>query len=403
LSKKQQQILATHYTHGMTVTQIGKEIGLAQQTVSQHVQYALKILRKKAKSEGLLAFIVPWNWNMNVFAKVIAMNKVRFMIVFILLLSITVLVLFFLNNNLEQKGDKIISMDVPLKRSIYPKNKGKNVSPLQIPEIADTNNIESDDKNNVVSKYVVETLGDFFKKIGSSRIVEIKGKGFEFSHNPSMNARYVTVKKDGFEFEGKDLKSKHVYRGHIMIPNATLSRHGIMIRGVKNLVIRAESPYFNFFNPNCQESVMTFVDCENVTVENLNIGHSISASGCEGNVIELYNCKKMTINKCILFGCGVIGIVARKVTDFMIVNSTIEDCSAYVINLKECENVTFSNCLIQKNKKNGYLLHLTGCKKVLFHRGEISENKAKNLILNKESEVKFFDVFNQYDVENDFK
>jgi len=86
LTQKQQQILNMKYYQDMTATQIGKEIGMANQTVSHNIASALTTLRKKAKSQGLLSLLLPWNWGRRV-ANIFVMNRVTEVITIVLVLG----------------------------------------------------------------------------------------------------------------------------------------------------------------------------------------------------------------------------------------------------------------------------------------------------------------------------
>jgi hypothetical protein len=50
------------------------------------------------------------------------------------------------------------------------------------------------------------------------------------------------------------------------------------------------------------------------------MGHDPRADGCTGDVLILRNCEDVSISNCVLFGCGLNGLVAR-----------------------DCANVTFSD------------------------------------------------------------
>jgi len=95
LSEKQRQVLNMRYYQNMTVTQIGKELGITQQTASHHINMALKTLRKKAKSQGLLAILLPWNWDLKTAMRVVEMGgKTKVFIIVI----VTFLFLFIWNS-----------------------------------------------------------------------------------------------------------------------------------------------------------------------------------------------------------------------------------------------------------------------------------------------------------------
>jgi len=77
LSQKQQQILNMKYYQNMTVTQIGKKLGITHQAVSQHITLALKVFRKRARSQGLLVALLPWNWDYFLSMQVVVVSKIK--------------------------------------------------------------------------------------------------------------------------------------------------------------------------------------------------------------------------------------------------------------------------------------------------------------------------------------
>jgi len=86
LSEKHRQVLNMRYYQKMTVTQIAKELGITQPTASHHISMALKIMRKRARSQGLLAFLLPWNWGKQI-TEIVVMNKITQVVVAVLVLG----------------------------------------------------------------------------------------------------------------------------------------------------------------------------------------------------------------------------------------------------------------------------------------------------------------------------
>ena len=74
LPQKQKKILDMKYNQDLTLTQIGKELGITRQSVSHHINMALKTLRHEAKTRGMLAYLFPWNWDKRIM-EIIALNK----------------------------------------------------------------------------------------------------------------------------------------------------------------------------------------------------------------------------------------------------------------------------------------------------------------------------------------
>jgi len=77
LSEKQRQVLNMRYYQGLTVTQIGIKLGITQPTASHHINAALKILRKRAKSKGLLAILLPLDLRLKDISKGVIMSQFK--------------------------------------------------------------------------------------------------------------------------------------------------------------------------------------------------------------------------------------------------------------------------------------------------------------------------------------
>lgn len=93
-------------------------------------------------------------------------------------------------------------------------------------------------------------------------------------------------------------------------------------------------------------AVFRFENCNSLKLNSFTCGHTQIGS-CEGNVIDLYNCKNVGIYGMDIFGCGVYGIGAYDGSkDIRVFNSVIHDCSfgIYVFG-KNIGKATFANCL----------------------------------------------------------
>jgi len=76
LTEKQRKILNMKYHQEMTITHIGKELGISKQTVSEHIAKAICKLRGKARSQGLLSVLMFWKWNFKMIKDFILLNAV---------------------------------------------------------------------------------------------------------------------------------------------------------------------------------------------------------------------------------------------------------------------------------------------------------------------------------------
>lgn len=157
------------------------------------------------------------------------------------------------------------------------------------------------------------------------------------------------------------------------------------ITNIQNLTIEGKGEkYVDFITADLYASVIQLKNCENVVIRNLNIGHVPDQDGCQGNVVEITESKNITIDKCIMFGCGINGLELYQVQDFNCKNSYIKECSQSILALGTSKNVLFENCNFADNEGNEIC---TGnCDKVEF------KNCA---IIGKES-IPFFSDSDQY-------
>jgi len=87
LSDRQKQILDMKYYKGMTMVNIGNELGITNQAVSQHVTNAISKLQRKARSQGLLNLLLPWKWNYKAVIDLIVLNRVTEVVALMLFLG----------------------------------------------------------------------------------------------------------------------------------------------------------------------------------------------------------------------------------------------------------------------------------------------------------------------------
>ena len=97
-------------------------------------------------------------------------------------------------------------------------------------------------------------------------------------------------------------------------------------------------------------TVFTFRDCENVILGNLTLGHT-ETGRCEGNVLDFYGCRNISMSAMDLYGCGYYGIGAFKGTgELYVYSSTIRDCSGGSMNIYEADGkLEFHNCWFENN------------------------------------------------------
>ena len=96
------------------------------------------------------------------------------------------------------------------------------------------------------------------------------------------------------------------------------------------------------------DEVMMFYDCKNVTLSGLTLGHDVpQEAGCSSGVINAGN-TDLTIVGCDIFGCGVNGLTLYGGTTTMR-DSTIRDCSDYILEVGNGTSAAFQNCVFSGN------------------------------------------------------
>lgn len=100
----------------------------------------------------------------------------------------------------------------------------------------------------------------------------------------------------------------------------------IVVENVSNMTITGDA---EIVIENIYSDVLTFRDCENITLSGLKIGHlePLEEYSCEGAVLNLENCSGVTVEKCSLYGCGAVGLQTSGVTELNINECKIYDCS----------------------------------------------------------------------------
>ncbi len=90
--------------------------------------------------------------------------------------------------------------------------------------------------------------------------------------------------------------------------------------------------------------VLSFRNCENLTLSGFTAGHTKEPGSCSGGVLNLQNCNQVTLEKMRLYGCGVLGIQAFQCATLNILRTEIYDCSQGGANFFQCDGIRFVDC-----------------------------------------------------------
>ncbi len=176
------------------------------------------------------------------------------------------------------------------------------------------------------NEHIVNSIDGLLRSIGSNRRIYLEPGDYDLTSasdygkqdaSPYMEWRAVN---DGYE---------------------------LVIRDVENLQIAGYSAdRVQLTTQPRYADVITYVNCENVSVTGMTLGHSQAPGECSGGVLQLTQSKEIAVQDCGLFGCGIFGVYAENCQDIAVTNTEIHDCSEGAGRFYECKNVTFTDCNI---------------------------------------------------------
>lgn len=112
---------------------------------------------------------------------------------------------------------------------------------------------------------------------------------------------------------------------------------GLRISGKKNKDIELQA------EPRAAD-VIKFENCENITINNMTMGHTPDKGQCIGDVLEFDACENIELNEVDLYGCGAYGINATDTENLVVNDSIIRDCSYGMIWYTGCSDAEFNSC-----------------------------------------------------------
>ena len=144
------------------------------------------------------------------------------------------------------------------------------------------------------------------------------------------------------------------------------------IAGFSNLTIEGEGEMAGIIVQPRYAYVLSFFNCQNITLRNLTLGHT-DEGNCEGGVVRLAQCTTTVIEGCDLYGCGTEGIGAERSTDLLCKNTIIRDCSYQIMTLQHCKDFLFTECEFY-NCREFTLLNINYCENTTLQSCRIRDN-----------------------------
>jgi len=137
----------------------------------------------------------------------------------------------------------------------------------------------------------------------------------------------------------------------------------ILISNVSNLKIIGKGTARVLVDP-LYTWVMKFYMCNNITLDNYTLGHTLGGS-CTGGVIYLDSCKNVKVTNCKMFGSGTYGMGIYNTENVTVEKCDIYKCTYGLLQLSNSTNLLFTHTRFRETGEFD-LISITGCKTVAF-------------------------------------
>ena len=171
----------------------------------------------------------------------------------------------------------------------------------------------------------VNTVDEFLKALGPDRTILLEGESFDLSTASNYGG----------------VGSKYYYwaESHDGPALIITDVSGLTIRGAdgdpKAVTLAAVPRYAN---------VLAFRDCENISLSDFTAGHTKEPGSCSGGVLYFSNCHGIDLDRCRLYGCGILGLDCDGCTGVAVRDCEIYECSQGAVHLARTDGVRFLNC-----------------------------------------------------------
>ena len=151
---------------------------------------------------------------------------------------------------------------------------------------------------------------------------------------------------------------------------------GLQLLGQGQVSILAEPRY---------AEVLSFVDCRDLRLAGLTLGHTREPGVCAAGVLSCSDCDDVTVEACRLFGCGSVGLTASNCRKLILQACRIDGCSSGAVEAYGSRDLRFVDCQLCDNGQNkdsaGYeLLSVDRCRDLALVNCEIRGNRVQRIL-----------------------
>lgn len=221
---------------------------------------------------------------------------------------------------------------------------------------------------NVIS---VSTVDELLAAIGSDRTISLAAGTYDLSTAADYGAKFTAGTDADYYWE-------QVFDGNRLV-----------ISNASNLTLRAEGEVILAAIPRYAD-VVYLLNCENVSLEGLTLGHTEEPGSCTGGVLYVDNCLNTAVTDCALYGCGITAINAVNSVGLTVSGGRMYDCSMNAMNANSCRNIRVENCEVYDcGSEYSSLFNVSGVTGFVLSDCNVHDNVGTSLISNGYS----FDVY----------
>ncbi len=151
----------------------------------------------------------------------------------------------------------------------------------------------------------------------------------------------------------------------------------LSLYGVHNLTIQGvgDNPSEIIIEPR-YAYVLNFISCSGINISNIKAGHT-EEGYCLGGVFAFSESSDIQIDNSHMYGCGTEGLRLEDVSNMSVRNSSIYECTYYIMSVNGCENILFDNTLFRDNGIFS-LVNIRNTKGFSIENSEFKNNTARS-------------------------
>ena len=173
----------------------------------------------------------------------------------------------------------------------------------------------------------VKTVDEFLKAIGPDRTIVLDGELFDLSAASNYGKTgteyyYWNECNDGLE---------------LVIQNVT---------GLSILAFSEDAAATTISAVPRYADVLTFKSCSEIDLVGFTAGHTKEPGSCSGGVLNLNDCHSVRIDRCRLYGCGILGLETHDCTGISVKETEIFECSQGAGRFYYTDGIVFTDCIV---------------------------------------------------------